>query len=47
MTSMIGSGFDTEWRARFERYGQRFEDEAYVSAWSTAGLEPRLRLFDS
>src|SRR5690242_21727898 len=47
MMSMTGPTFDTEWRARFERYGQRFEDEAFVSGWSKTGLERRLRLFES
>ena len=39
--------FDEEWRARFQRFGTRYEAEHEVSGWSMEGLERRLELFRS
>lgn len=39
--------FEAEWRARFERFARRHQDEATISGWSPAGLERRVRLFRS
>jgi SAM-dependent methyltransferase len=43
----VGSGFDLEWRARFERYARTQPDEASVSGWSEAGLARRLERFEA
>ena len=39
------SRFETEWRARFERYGHLYTDEAQISGWSAEGLRRRVELF--
>jgi ubiquinone/menaquinone biosynthesis C-methylase UbiE len=39
------STFESEWRARFERFARRYDDEALISGWSAAGLQRRLALF--
>lgn len=41
------TGFEAEWRARFERYARSSEDEAFISGWSTLGLQRRFELFRS
>lgn len=37
--------FETEWRARFERFGRTHQEDHCVSGWSAEGLARRLRLF--
>lgn len=37
--------FETEWRARFERFARTSRDEAQISGWSETGLRTRMRLF--
>lgn len=39
------SGFESEWRARFERYAHLYVDEAQISGWSAEGLRRRVELF--
>ncbi len=39
--------FESEWRARFERFARTYEDDARISGWSEAGLRRRLALFRS
>lgn len=39
------SGFESDWRARFERYAQLYTDEAQISGWSAEGLRRRIDLF--
>lgn len=39
--------FEAEWRARFERFGRTYSDEAAISGWSATGLRRRLSLFQS
>jgi ubiquinone/menaquinone biosynthesis C-methylase UbiE len=39
--------FDQEWRARFQRFGSKYDAEHAVSGWSVEGLERRLGLFRS
>jgi len=41
------SSFETEWRARFERFAHKYRGEAQISGWSELGLRRRLRLFSS
>jgi SAM-dependent methyltransferase len=42
----MSQAFDRQWRARFERFGRSYEDEARVSGWSAAGLRRRLHAFE-
>lgn len=37
--------FESEWRARFERYARLYADEAQISGWSLEGLRRRVALF--
>jgi len=37
--------FESEWRARFERFALRHEEEALISGWSETGLRLRLLAF--
>jgi len=39
------SGFEDEWRARFERFARAHSSEAGISGWSEAGLRRRVELF--
>lgn len=39
--------FESEWRARFERFARTYTDEAEISGWSEAGLRRRVALFSS
>ena len=39
------SSFESEWRARFERYARLYADEAQISGWSVEGLRSRVELF--
>ena len=39
--------FESEWRARFERFGRTYTGEADISGWSEAGLRRRVALFSS
>jgi SAM-dependent methyltransferase len=39
------SVFDRQWRARFERYGARHQDEHSISGWSASGLQRRVEVF--
>ena len=39
--------FESEWRARFERFGRMYTGEADISGWSEAGLRRRVALFSS
>jgi SAM-dependent methyltransferase len=39
------SRFETDWRARFERYAHLYTDEAQISGWSAEGLRRRIELF--
>jgi SAM-dependent methyltransferase len=39
------SSFESEWRARFERYARLYVDEAQISGWSVEGLRSRVELF--
>lgn len=39
--------FDSEWRARFERFGSTYTDEASISGWSVDGLSRRVRLLEA
>jgi SAM-dependent methyltransferase len=39
------SGFESDWRARFERYANLYTDEAQISGWSAEGLRRRIDLF--
>lgn len=41
------STFESEWRARFERFARSYEDEARISGWSQSGLRRRLGLFQA
>lgn len=41
------SRFEAEWRSRFERFARTYADEAEISGWSEAGLNRRLRAFQS
>ena len=41
------SPFESEWRARFERFARTYRDEASISGWSEMGLKRRLQLFSS
>jgi ubiquinone/menaquinone biosynthesis C-methylase UbiE len=47
MRAPIPVEFEAEWRARFERFARRYEDEALISGWSAAGLRRRVQLFTS
>jgi SAM-dependent methyltransferase len=47
MTIQSGTGFEAEWRARFERFAATHEEEAFISGWSEAGLRARVALFAS
>jgi SAM-dependent methyltransferase len=47
MRGPIPVEFEAEWRARFERFARRYEDEALISGWSAAGLRRRVQLFTS
>ncbi len=38
--------FESEWRARFERYGRTHREEHAISGWSPEGLRRRVQLFD-
>ncbi len=38
--------FESEWRARFERFGRTSAEEHEVSGWSAEGLGRRIRLFE-
>ena len=37
--------FELNWRARFERFGQSYQDDARISGWSEHGLATRVRHF--
>jgi SAM-dependent methyltransferase len=39
------SGFEGEWRSRFERFARNHTDEALISGWSATGLRRRLATF--
>jgi SAM-dependent methyltransferase len=39
--------FESEWRARFERFARAFEDEPRISGWSDAGLRRRVAAFST
>lgn len=39
------SRFESDWRARFERYAHLYTDEAQISGWSAEGLRRRIDLF--
>jgi SAM-dependent methyltransferase len=39
------SRFESDWRARFERYAHLYSDEAQISGWSAEGLRRRIDLF--
>lgn len=39
--------FESEWRARFERFAQAYADEAEISGWSEVGLRRRVGLFSA
>jgi SAM-dependent methyltransferase len=39
------SRFESDWRARFERYAHLYTDEAQISGWSAEGLRRRIELF--
>lgn len=39
------SRFESEWRARFERYAHLYVDEAQISGWSAEGLRRRVEMF--
>lgn len=39
------SRFESEWRARFERFARAFDDEPRISGWSDAGLRRRVATF--
>ena len=39
------SRFESEWRARFERFARTFDDEPRISGWSDAGLRRRVATF--
>jgi SAM-dependent methyltransferase len=41
------TGFEAEWRGRFERYARSSDDEAFISGWSALGLRRRFALFRS
>ncbi len=40
-------GFETEWRARFERFARAFDDEPRISGWSDTGLRRRVAAFSA
>ncbi|HXH81755.1 MAG TPA: class I SAM-dependent methyltransferase [Candidatus Tectomicrobia bacterium] len=44
MTLPADRRFDAGWRARFERFGSTYVDEASISGWSAGGLSRRSRL---
>jgi SAM-dependent methyltransferase len=37
--------FESEWRARFERFARAFDDEPRISGWSDVGLRRRVATF--
>lgn len=37
--------FELNWRARFERFGQSYQDDARIAGWSEHGLATRVRYF--
>jgi SAM-dependent methyltransferase len=39
--------FESEWRARFERFARAFDDEPRISGWSDAGLRRRVAAFSA
>jgi SAM-dependent methyltransferase len=39
------TGFEAEWRARFERFARTHSDEASISGWSQLGLRRRVAVF--
>jgi SAM-dependent methyltransferase len=39
--------FEAEWRARFERFAQTFDDEPRISGWSDVGLRRRVAAFSA
>jgi len=39
------TGFEDEWRARFERFARAHSNEASISGWSEVGLRRRVELF--
>jgi len=39
------SGFEQQWRERFERFARGSEDDAQISGWSPTGLRRRLAAF--
>ncbi|HKZ05051.1 MAG TPA: methyltransferase domain-containing protein [Methylomirabilota bacterium] len=39
--------FEAQWRARFERFAQTFDDEPRISGWSDAGLRRRVAAFSA
>jgi SAM-dependent methyltransferase len=40
-------GFESEWRARFERFARAYDDEPRISGWSDAGLRRRVAAFSA
>lgn len=37
--------FERRWKARFESYAEKSDDEAAIAGWSATGLQARLRYF--
>lgn len=39
--------FEAQWRERFERFAEAFEDEPRISGWSDTGLRRRVAMFSA
>lgn len=41
----MGSGFEDQWRERFEEFADERDDDAGIAGWTVSGLEARVRRF--